>query len=69
MCGEACSYIGYIAFCGIFTVIHKLEKMLKEIVAYFKVVFQEFSWKARVTTRKYKNSHCGPKFESEASKT
>jgi len=35
----------YIAYYGIITVIHKLEKMLKEVVAYFMVLSQEFSWK------------------------
>jgi hypothetical protein len=42
---EACNCITYIALCGIIRVIHKLEKMLKEVVAYFKVLSQEFSWK------------------------
>jgi len=42
---ESFNCTDYIAFCDIITVIHKLEKMLKEVVAYFKVLFQEFSWK------------------------
>jgi hypothetical protein len=41
-CDEACICIGYIALCGTVTVVHKLEKMLKEVVAILRYSSRNF---------------------------